>query len=56
MKNPLTAISLTVTFEGETYHLETHPNEYRNLMILIYDKLSLEDFGDCLGMGSVAHV
>jgi ferredoxin, 2Fe-2S len=51
LKNPLTAISLMVTFEGETYHLETYPNEYRNLMILIYDKLSLEDFGDCLGMG-----
>lgn len=51
LKNPLTIISLKVTFEGETYYLETYLNEYRNLMMLIYDKLSPEDFGDCVGMG-----
>jgi ferredoxin, 2Fe-2S len=51
LKSSLTTISLTVTFEGETHHLKTFPNEYRNLMMLIYDKLSPGDFGDCLGMG-----
>ncbi|MFD2163755.1 2Fe-2S iron-sulfur cluster-binding protein [Paradesertivirga mongoliensis] len=40
-----------VNIEGAMYHLETYPNEYRNLMMLIYDKLGPEDFGDCLGMG-----
>lgn len=51
MKSPLAIISLKVMLEGETYHLETYPNEYRNLMMLIYDKISPEDFGECLGMG-----
>jgi 2Fe-2S ferredoxin len=40
-----------VNYEGETFHLKTFPNEYRSLMMLIYDKISPEDFGDCLGMG-----
>lgn len=44
-------ISLTVNINGEVYHLKTHANEYRNLMMLIYDKIGPEDFGDCLGMG-----
>lgn len=47
----ITTISLTVNCEGETYHLKTFPNEYRNLMMLIHDKISPEDFGECLGMG-----
>ena len=47
----MTTISLTVNCEGEIYHLKTYPNEYRSLMMLIYDKISPEDFGDCLGMG-----
>lgn len=51
MIQPITTISLTVICEGGTHHLKTFPNEYRNLMMLIYDKLSPEDFGDCLGMG-----
>lgn len=37
--------------EGETYLFHTYPNEYRSLMMLIYDRLSPEEFGDCLGMG-----
>lgn len=51
MIQPITTISLTVICGGEIYKLKTYPNEYRNLMMLIYDKLGPEDFGDCLGMG-----
>ena len=35
----------------EEYHLETYTNEYRNLMMLLYDTIYLEDFGECKGMG-----
>ncbi len=28
-----------------------YPNEYRNLMELLNDKLYIEDFGDCRGVG-----
>ena len=44
-------IHITVISEGETYSLISYPNEYRSLMMLIYDRLSPEQFGDCLGMG-----
>lgn len=47
----MTDINITVNCEGEIHHLKTYPNEYRNLMMLIYDKISPEDFGECLGMG-----
>lgn len=51
MKQRVADISLTVNLEGEIYHLKTYANEYRNLMMLIYDRIGPEDFGDCLGMG-----
>lgn len=44
-------ILITVICEDGVYHLDTYNNEYRNLMMLILDKISPEDFGDCLGMG-----
>lgn len=44
-------IRLTVICAGETHQLTSYPNEYRSLMMLIYDKISPDDFGDCLGMG-----
>jgi 2Fe-2S ferredoxin len=44
-------ITISVGYEGELYTIETYPNEYRSLMMLIYDKIGPEDFGDCLGMG-----
>ena len=31
--------------------VETYTSEYRNLMALITDKIYVEDFGDCQGMG-----
>lgn len=51
MRGPSKHISITVIYEGENHRLTTYPNEYRNLMMLIYDRLGPEEFGDCLGMG-----
>lgn len=44
-------INVTVISEGQAHQLNTFVNEYRNLMMLIYDRVGPEDFGDCLGMG-----
>ena len=51
MKEPSKYISITVIYEDEDHQLTTYPNEYRNLMMLIYDRLGPDEFGDCLGMG-----
>lgn len=44
-------IQITVEFEGEEHLINTFANEYRNLMVLIYDKLFLDNFGECRGTG-----
>lgn len=44
-------IHLKVMYGEEEYHLETYANEYRSLMMLLYDKIYLEEFGECKGMG-----
>lgn len=44
-------ITLTVVDGEETYELTTFAGEYRSLMMLLYDRIYLEDFGECLGMG-----
>ena len=44
-------IVVTVTVEGQDHRLETYEGEYRNLMMLIYDRLFIDDFGECRGMG-----
>lgn len=44
-------ILVTVDYDGQLYEIHTYPNEYRSLMMLIYDKISPEAFGECLGMG-----
>jgi len=46
-----TAIHFTAYYEGEKHELQTYEGEYRNLMVLLYDKIYIEDFGDCKGMG-----
>jgi 2Fe-2S ferredoxin len=41
-----------IVFKGdEKIQLFTYTNEYRNLMELLSDKLYLENFGECKGMG-----
>ena len=46
-----TAIYFTAYYEGEKYELQTYEGEYRNLMMLLYDKIYIESFGECKGMG-----
>lgn len=48
------AISFTVTGFGEEYAVQTYENEYRNLMVLLNDKIYMEDFGQCGGQGRCA--
>lgn len=51
MTSPDKNIEITIFYDGQLHTVKTYPNEYRNLMMLIYDKIYTEDFGDCLGMG-----
>jgi len=44
-------IQFTVIGEDASYVIETYTGEYRNLMALITDKIYVEDFGECKGMG-----
>ncbi|MBS1502798.1 MAG: 2Fe-2S iron-sulfur cluster binding domain-containing protein [Bacteroidetes bacterium] len=44
-------IVVGVDYDGEHYELHTYANEYRSLMMLIYDRVFTEGFGECLGMG-----
>jgi 2Fe-2S ferredoxin len=45
------AIFLNIEHEGIVEQVETFPNEYRSLMMLIFDRICPEDFGECAGMG-----
>ena len=44
-------ITVVINYDQENYEIHTYPNEYRSLMMLIYDKIYTEGFGECLGMG-----
>ena len=44
-------ISITVFLKGEKHSIATYQGEYRNLMALLYDKLFVDDFGECKGIG-----
>lgn len=50
-KNP---IAFTILHSDQEYHVLTYRGEYRDLRALIADKLFLEDFGQCGGMGRCA--
>ncbi|MBS1743744.1 MAG: 2Fe-2S iron-sulfur cluster binding domain-containing protein [Bacteroidetes bacterium] len=51
MKNKL---SFTVIDNNSRQVIETYVGEYRNLMLLLKDKMYLEYFGECGGMGRCA--
>lgn len=51
MQAPTKNISISVSHDGECYEIQTYTNEYRSLMMLIYDRIYTESFGECLGMG-----
>lgn len=44
-------IQFTACCEGIEFALQTYEREYRNLMALLNDKIYLETFGECKGMG-----
>jgi len=44
-------IHFTAYYEGERHELQTYTYEYRSLMMLLFDKIYTEDFGECKGMG-----
>ena len=48
---PVKNLAVTVNDDGVCYQIDTYANEYRSLMMLIYDKIYTEGFGECLGMG-----
>lgn len=44
-------IQFTLIDDEQEYVVNTYNSEYRNLMVLINEKIYLEDFGECRGMG-----
>ncbi|HVU94073.1 MAG TPA: 2Fe-2S iron-sulfur cluster-binding protein [Puia sp.] len=44
-------IHLRVVAGDSVHELVTRPGEYRSLMALIYDRVWVDGFGDCRGMG-----
>ncbi len=44
-------INIKVLLGDEEHDLVTYKGEYRSLMMLLFDKLYLEDFGECKGVG-----
>ena len=51
MKLRIKDINVKVIYGDEEFQLDTYNGEYRNLMMLLYDKIYIEDFGECKGMG-----
>ena len=47
-------IKITVLENGTEQTIETYNGEYRNLMELLNDKMYLECFGECGGLGRCA--
>ena len=47
-------IHFTVIEDGIATEIETYDGEYKNLMFLLKDKLVLDSFGECGGMGRCA--
>ncbi|MBU0695933.1 MAG: 2Fe-2S iron-sulfur cluster binding domain-containing protein [Bacteroidetes bacterium] len=44
-------IKIEVIYDGNSYFLQTTKHAYANLMVLLLNELTDEDFGDCKGMG-----
>ena len=51
MLSGVRAIHIRVVVGDEEHRLETKPGEYRSLMALIYDRIYIDSFGECRGMG-----
>jgi 2Fe-2S ferredoxin len=44
-------ICFTILNNDEKIEVATYEGEYRNLMVLINEKIYVEDFGECKGIG-----
>ena len=44
-------ITFSLTCLNETITVSTYKGEFRNLMVLINEKIYVEDFGECKGIG-----
>lgn len=44
-------IRFTCSYENQLLNINSYNNEYRNLMVLIKDKICPDDFGQCGGQG-----
>lgn len=44
-------IQIYITWNGVKHTFQVRPYAYRNLMALIYDKIYIENFGECKGIG-----
>ncbi|MEO6845231.1 MAG: hypothetical protein ABI184_08660, partial [Ginsengibacter sp.] len=44
-------IIFSLTCLNETIKVSTYKGEFRNLMVLINEKIYVEDFGECKGIG-----
>jgi 2Fe-2S ferredoxin len=51
MKRPDLDINFTIFHEGNNYPVSCYEGEFRNLMVLINEKIYVEDFGECKGIG-----
>ena len=54
MQKDTPTIQITVLDMDESYTISAYPGQYRSLMMMLYDQIYLEDFGECLGMGRCA--
>lgn len=48
------SITCIVIYDGTEHRLQTYHAEYRNLRDLVADRLFIEGFGDCGGLGRCA--
>lgn len=44
-------IKFTIKYGEDEIKVETYEGEFRNLMVLINEKMFVEDFGECKGIG-----
>ncbi|MEO6135041.1 MAG: 2Fe-2S iron-sulfur cluster-binding protein [Ginsengibacter sp.] len=51
MITPLQNIHFTILYFDESIAVSCHSGEFRNLMVLINEKIYVEDFGECKGIG-----
>lgn len=54
MKTERNKICFSVKENGIRHSIESYVNEYPNLMFLLRDRLLLDDFGQCGGVGRCA--